>query len=219
MKKLRPRAPWSGPIGGGKPREGFRREKEPYPGTAQAASAGSSFTLNQGLPRPSRSRGRRGGTGRFAARDLSSEVMFDGSFEQATILRTGPGGLTRVVTRSSCDRRESILVEGYAAELIVLRRWEEFHRKALGVGRRMPARQEFGAPARQGSCDHVVRPLKMCPLVTECFELVRRPSRTAPFRSGGHTMGVFIVTTPVSALRAPGASPRLSSRSSRATSH
>ncbi len=41
------------------PAGGFRREKEPYPGTAQAASTGSSFTLNQGLPRPSlRSRGR-----------------------------------------------------------------------------------------------------------------------------------------------------------------
>jgi hypothetical protein len=38
----------------------------------------------------------------------------------------------------------------------------------------MRARQEFGAPARQGSCDHVVRPLKinMCPLVIECFEIV-----------------------------------------------
>ena len=74
-----------------------------------------------------------GGAGRFAALRLSSEVMFDGSFEQATILRTGPGGLTRVVTRSSCDRRESILVERYAAELIVLRRWEEFHRKASAL--------------------------------------------------------------------------------------
>ncbi len=33
-QKLRSRAPWGGPIGGGKPRGGFRREKEPYPGTA-----------------------------------------------------------------------------------------------------------------------------------------------------------------------------------------
>jgi hypothetical protein len=81
--------------------------------------------------------------------------MFGDGFEQSTILRTGPDGLTRVVTHSSCDRRESVLVEAYEAELIVLRLWEEFHRKALGfvlVGRRMPARQEFGAPARQGSC-------------------------------------------------------------------
>jgi hypothetical protein len=58
--------------------------------------------------------------------------MFGDGFEQATILRTGPDGLTRVITRSSWDRRESVLVEAYEAELLVLRRWEEFHEKALG---------------------------------------------------------------------------------------
>jgi hypothetical protein len=68
--------------------------------------------------------------------------MFGDGFEQSTILRTGPDGLTRVITRSSWDRRESVLVEAYEAELVVLRRWEEFHREALGFtpsGRRMPA--------------------------------------------------------------------------------
>jgi hypothetical protein len=42
------------------------------------------------------------------------------------------------------------------------------------VGRRMTAKQEFGAATRQRSCDHVVSPLKinMCLLVPECFELV-----------------------------------------------
>ena len=33
--------------------------------------------------------------------------MFDGAFEPSTILRTGPDGLTRVITRSSWDSRES----------------------------------------------------------------------------------------------------------------
>jgi hypothetical protein len=28
--------------------------------------------------------------------------------------------------------RESVLVEAYEAELLVLERWEEFHREALG---------------------------------------------------------------------------------------
>ena len=58
--------------------------------------------------------------------------MFGDGFEQSTILRTGPDGLTRVITRTSWDRRESVLVEAYAAELLVFRRWEEFHREALG---------------------------------------------------------------------------------------
>ena len=58
--------------------------------------------------------------------------MFDGTFEQSTILRTGPDGLTRVITRSSWDERESVLVKAGEAELFVFRRWEEFHEKALG---------------------------------------------------------------------------------------
>ena len=45
--------------------------------------------------------------------------MFDGTFEQATILRTGSEGLTRVIVRSSWAERESILVEAYEAELLV----------------------------------------------------------------------------------------------------
>jgi hypothetical protein len=58
--------------------------------------------------------------------------MLDAIFEQATIVRTGPDGLTCVIARSSWDRRESVLVEAYEAELVVLRRWETFHDKALG---------------------------------------------------------------------------------------
>jgi hypothetical protein len=58
--------------------------------------------------------------------------MFGHGFEQATILRTGPDGLTRVITRTSWDSRESVLVEARQAELFVFRRWEEFHEKALG---------------------------------------------------------------------------------------
>jgi hypothetical protein len=58
--------------------------------------------------------------------------MFGDGFEQSTILRTSPDGLTRVITRTAWDRRESVLVEAYAAELLVFRRWEEFHREALG---------------------------------------------------------------------------------------
>jgi hypothetical protein len=37
--------------------------------------------------------------------------MVDGTFEQSTILRTGPDGLTRVITRTSWAERESVLVE------------------------------------------------------------------------------------------------------------
>jgi hypothetical protein len=40
--------------------------------------------------------------------------------------------VTRVITRSSWDRRESVLVEAYTAELLVLERWSEFHESALG---------------------------------------------------------------------------------------
>ena len=58
--------------------------------------------------------------------------MFGDGFEQSTILRTGPDDVTRVITRSSWDRRESVLVEAGEAELFVFRRWEEFHRQALG---------------------------------------------------------------------------------------
>jgi hypothetical protein len=47
--------------------------------------------------------------------------MFGDGFEQATILRVGPDGLTRVIVRSSWRERESILVEASEAELIVLR--------------------------------------------------------------------------------------------------
>jgi hypothetical protein len=53
-------------------------------------------------------------------------------FELATITRTGPDGLARVFFRTSWAERESVLVEGYEAELTVLRRWAEFHRGALG---------------------------------------------------------------------------------------
>jgi len=58
--------------------------------------------------------------------------MFGDGFEQSAILCTRPDGLTRVITRTSLERRESILVEAYEAELVVFRRWEEFHEKALG---------------------------------------------------------------------------------------
>jgi hypothetical protein len=37
--------------------------------------------------------------------------MFGHGFEQPTILRTGPDGLTRVITRRSWAERESVLVE------------------------------------------------------------------------------------------------------------
>jgi hypothetical protein len=58
--------------------------------------------------------------------------MFGDGFEQAAILRTGPDGLTRVIVRSSWAEQESILVDAREAELVVFRRWMEFHRKRLG---------------------------------------------------------------------------------------
>ena len=58
--------------------------------------------------------------------------MFGDGFEQSTILRTGPDALTHVITRRSWAERELVLVEAREAELLVIRRWEEFHREALG---------------------------------------------------------------------------------------
>jgi hypothetical protein len=58
--------------------------------------------------------------------------MFNSTFEQATILRTGPDGLTKVLFRSSWTERESVLFEAREAELVVFRRWAEFHERALG---------------------------------------------------------------------------------------
>jgi hypothetical protein len=58
--------------------------------------------------------------------------MLDGTFEMATILKTGPDGLTRVLVRASCTECESLLVDTREAELVMLRRWTEFHEEALG---------------------------------------------------------------------------------------
>jgi hypothetical protein len=54
------------------------------------------------------------------------------AFELSTILRAGPDGLTRVITCCSSHERESVLFESFEAELVVLRRWAEFHRRLLG---------------------------------------------------------------------------------------
>jgi len=58
--------------------------------------------------------------------------MFGDGFEQLTITRTGPDGLARVITRTSWDNRESILVDAREAELVVFRRWAAFHERVLG---------------------------------------------------------------------------------------
>src|SRR5262245_56384076 len=55
-------------------------------------------------------------------------MRFDDGFEQTTILRTGPDGLTRVLVRTSWAERESLLVDAREAELVLFRRWVEFHR-------------------------------------------------------------------------------------------
>ena len=62
--------------------------------------------------------------------------MFADGFEQSTILRTVPDDLTRVITRMSWAERASLLVDGREAELLVFRRWAQFHREALGTGPR-----------------------------------------------------------------------------------
>jgi len=53
-------------------------------------------------------------------------------FETVTILGEEADGLTRIVTRSSWQERESLPVEAYEAELMVLEQWAEFHRRVLG---------------------------------------------------------------------------------------
>jgi hypothetical protein len=71
--------------------------------------------------------------------------MFGDGFEQSTILKTGPDGLARVITRSSWDRRESLLVEAFEAEAAVLRRWAEFHHEAFRVHAELEGVQRAGA--------------------------------------------------------------------------
>jgi hypothetical protein len=61
--------------------------------------------------------------------------MFGDGFEQSTILRTGPDGLTRVGTRRSWPSGSPGSSRPYAAELLVLKRWSEFHEKALGFAK------------------------------------------------------------------------------------
>jgi hypothetical protein len=62
--------------------------------------------------------------------------MFGDGFEQATILRAGPDGLTRIIVRSSWTARESILVEVVAAQSTVLERRADFHKTVLGFSPR-----------------------------------------------------------------------------------
>lgn len=58
--------------------------------------------------------------------------MFGDGFELVTITRTDPDGLALVIVRSSWTERENLLVDAKEAELVVFRRWQEFHRQALG---------------------------------------------------------------------------------------
>jgi hypothetical protein len=53
---------------------------------------------------------------RGVSREPGGSEMFGDGFEQSTILRTGPGGLTRVITRSSWAERESVLVQAREVE-------------------------------------------------------------------------------------------------------
>jgi hypothetical protein len=73
--------------------------------------------------------------------------MFGDGFEQSTILRTGPDGLTRVIT-STWDRRESVLVEAYEAEFGVFRAVGAVP-VVLGQRRHGPDRLESG-PCKRG---------------------------------------------------------------------
>ena len=92
-------------------------------------------------------------------------MRFGDGFEQSTILRTGPDGLTRVIVRHSWAERESLLVDAREAELVVFRRWEDFHREQLGfrpswdhgrashereLGAATPLILRENAPSRQG---------------------------------------------------------------------
>jgi hypothetical protein len=48
-------------------------------------------------------------------------MMFGDGFEQSRILRTGPDGLTRVITHSSWGARKSEPVEPYEARAVCAR--------------------------------------------------------------------------------------------------
>ena len=61
--------------------------------------------------------------------------MSGDGFEQATILRTGPDGLTRIIVLVWAAR-QSILVEAYEAERLVLERLADFHKTVLGFSPR-----------------------------------------------------------------------------------
>ena len=67
------------------------------------------------------------------------ERTLDHGHGQVSFRREGPNyglGLHRqhaeILARSLQEWQASVLVEAYAAELLVLRRWEEFHREAPG---------------------------------------------------------------------------------------
>ena len=66
------------------------------------------------------------------ARMAYRSILGADGFETATILGEGADGLTRIVTRSSWQERESAPVEAYEAELLILEQWAEFHRRVIG---------------------------------------------------------------------------------------
>jgi putative SOS response-associated peptidase YedK len=67
---------------------------------------------------------------------LTLRDLFGDGFEQSTILRTGPDGLTHVITRTSWIERESI--PAHEVERAVFGRWAAFHERRFAS-----ARQEF----------------------------------------------------------------------------
>ena len=78
-------------------------------------------------------------------------MIFGDGFEQSTILRTGPEGLTRVITRSSWDRREPVLAEAYEAEFVVLQRSAEVPREDARLRTIMGLARELATELTQSS--------------------------------------------------------------------
>jgi len=97
-------------------------------------------------------------------------MMFGGTFEQATILRTGPDGLTRVIVRSSWAERESICVESYEAELLVFGGGSSSTARRWGSrGRGSPARADYGRRSGRGKCAWKTQKFEIAPYVGKLY--------------------------------------------------
>ena len=110
--------------------------------------------------------------------------MFGGdNVKMATITRTAPNGLTRVTTRSSCDSRESVLVEARKRSYL-----------SSGAGRSSTARRSGSCP-RGSQC--ALRPKPTLVQATFTFTVRSRyESRTHDSVAAHFEIELFVALAP-----------------------